>query len=556
MLIRLYVIALIKTLSLKNNNLFIGIAVTYHFYRLDVGGIRDWPAFELWQGCNGLNRLDSLAGDELVDVMVSDSTTFCGDMKNLKLFRTSLSNFLKGDYKDFNLAETWTRDPGNKTMKPVFYLAQSPIMSFRGERGNLWKLMQDIRPPQAISDIIEGFQVNLWTNLQSETDSTCHYDPHPNLLCVVTGEKCVWLASPQARCKVGALPVWDESVNHASQNLKAIFESRSEVNDTNLIKIRLGQGDALFLPEGWYHQVSSRVGTLAINIWWKGIYTSAFDSFPFEAYGFRRMVQRLIEYEKAEIIKTTFENAKALMQNIEVAHLANANDHLVKNPQTGLFTIADWNTNRWMIKLSDGTRAVYRIQFLTVEEYFCFSKLLDLCSKAGRETISAALIMALLLSFGVENFMSVMLLLRIWYPDMLADFLLRKASWMDWLILTNGLELMMADEGFVHIEPTKPEIDARDSKRPCIHNDPQTGRTCMISERSSRRLEKCPCTLSTPEQQESILEAFFDELFSCVGANRNQLTEKIISSQKYLNEKSMLDVLHRELDLGKLSRKF
>ena len=60
-------------------------------------------------------------------------------------------------------------------------------------------------------------------------------------------------------------------------------------------------GDALFIPEGWWHSVESAGGTLAVNHWWAsgvsaGLGTAA-DSFYL-----RRLSQSLMEQRKQEVL--------------------------------------------------------------------------------------------------------------------------------------------------------------------------------------------------------------------------------------------------------------
>jgi hypothetical protein len=44
------------------------------------------------------------------------------------------------------------------------------------------------------------------------------------------------------------------------------------VNNTAMV----GQpGDALFIPEGWWHQVNSEAGTIAVNFWWSSGITAS-----------------------------------------------------------------------------------------------------------------------------------------------------------------------------------------------------------------------------------------------------------------------------------------
>ena len=129
--------------------------------------------------------------------------------------------------------------------------------------------------------------VNLWMSL-GETHSNLHYDSKHGLLVVIRGRKLVELFPPAAAKSIGAYPVHDPLRSHHSRAphccLAARFErSPCEVHGaTESLRARglqadLREGDALLIPEGWWHHVKTlgREGeaqpmALAVNIWWRG----------------------------------------------------------------------------------------------------------------------------------------------------------------------------------------------------------------------------------------------------------------------------------------------
>ena len=60
-------------------------------------------------------------------------------------------------------------------------------------------------------------------------------------------------------------------------------------------------GDALFIPEGWWHQVSSAPATIAVNFWWASPFTRSLGG-PMDAYYLRRAFQSLTEHARCALI--------------------------------------------------------------------------------------------------------------------------------------------------------------------------------------------------------------------------------------------------------------
>lgn len=99
----------------------------------------------------------------------------------------------------------------------------------------------------------------MWMSVQS-TSTNIHYDANDNVLVITAGTKRVRLWPPSQTHALQAEPVWSTSPNHSlCEQPPAAYTAT------------LGQGDALYIPEGWWHQVDSEPGTMAINYWFRGL---------------------------------------------------------------------------------------------------------------------------------------------------------------------------------------------------------------------------------------------------------------------------------------------
>uniref|UniRef100_A0A0E0N352 JmjC domain-containing protein n=1 Tax=Oryza rufipogon TaxID=4529 RepID=A0A0E0N352_ORYRU len=151
------------------------------------------------------------------------------------------------------------------------YLAQVSILNTENkERCSLEVLKEDIQEPTFLRG--KPFSsINIWMN-RAHLRSSTHYDPHHNLLCVVAGCKKVTLWPPSSSPYLYPMPVYGEASNHSSVSIEEPDYSRytrARYMKEYSERVILNCGDALFIPEGWYHQVDSDDLTIAINFWWK-----------------------------------------------------------------------------------------------------------------------------------------------------------------------------------------------------------------------------------------------------------------------------------------------
>lgn len=77
----------------------------------------------------------------------------------------------------------------------------------------------------------------------------------------------------------------------------------------------------MFIPEGWWHQINSTGGTIAVNIWWRSAFDRQLGS-QMDSYYLRRTLQSLMETHKAQAMKQP--PAKAGPATKDVSHSQSA----------------------------------------------------------------------------------------------------------------------------------------------------------------------------------------------------------------------------------------
>jgi hypothetical protein len=165
---------------------------------------------------------------------------------------TSFSG-LNTSYIDMTFLEFLSRP-----IDPSFslYMAQCPIRNNSGleEENALSALQLDLHKPRYLES--KEFSIFLWMNT-GKVVSDFHYDSYQGLLCVVSGMKTVELIPP-SKC-LSCYPLDIEAYNHTPLELTGEFF------------VTLGPGDVLFIPEGWWHRVTSEEYTVAVSFVWDGV---------------------------------------------------------------------------------------------------------------------------------------------------------------------------------------------------------------------------------------------------------------------------------------------
>ncbi|XP_074316155.1 lysine-specific demethylase JMJ31 [Silene latifolia] len=288
------------------------------------GCVKDWNAFDAWNPSNGgLDYLQEQVGAAVVEVMLSKSApVFYGDIKSHERVPVPFSSFIglcKRGLSNENSHTVCTELEGLQSSsgdtdilssftiaREQIYLAQFPIFhGQKGESAQLDVLQNDLKIPSFLKSKTLS-SINLWMNTAQSRSST-HYDPHHNLLCVVAGCKQVVLWPPSSGPLLDPMPIYGEASNHSSVNLDSPDLSRHPRFNRaceKSQKVVLRAGDALFIPEGWYHQVDSDELTIAVNFWWQSNLLSNMLE-HMDAYYLRRILRRLVDKEMIQMLPKT-----------------------------------------------------------------------------------------------------------------------------------------------------------------------------------------------------------------------------------------------------------
>ncbi|XP_078175408.1 2-oxoglutarate (2OG) and Fe(II)-dependent oxygenase superfamily protein isoform X2 [Carex rostrata] len=287
------------------------------------GVVKGWKAISLWDPSKGgLNYLSEMVGPTaVVEAMMSNHAhIFYGDLRNHERVTLPFSAFIascKSYIEQLSLLSVSCHvsdsDKDKATNEETcstsldapdkLYLAQVPIYSAeRKERCSLEVLKEDIQTPVFIENKSLA-SINFWMN-RAHSRSSTHYDPRHNILCVVAGQKEVTLWPPSACRFLYPMPIYGEASNHSAVSLEnpdLSVHPRAKHMKKYSAKVILNPGDALFIPEGWFHQVDSSDLTIAVNFWWVSSIVSDMVE-HMDAYYLRRILNRLVSKEMGRMM--------------------------------------------------------------------------------------------------------------------------------------------------------------------------------------------------------------------------------------------------------------
>ncbi|XP_048227518.1 bifunctional peptidase and arginyl-hydroxylase JMJD5-like isoform X2 [Ricinus communis] len=261
---------------------------------------------------SGILLMAERVGSSTIEAMLSRTApVFYGDLRSHERVPFPFSTFI--DFCKQRIAKEEGHQPAVSDAEEQdhfisgdyaqqVYLAQVPIMNTEDrERVQLATLREDIQIP-AFLESKELASINLWMN-NAHARSSTHYDPHHNVLSIVAGRKQVTLWPPSASPFLYPMPIYGEACNHSSvalENPDFSLYPRAQFSLEYSQKVVLHAGDALFIPEGWFHQVDSDDLTIAVNFWWRSnIMSSMLEHM--DAYYLRRILRRLIDKEMVRV---------------------------------------------------------------------------------------------------------------------------------------------------------------------------------------------------------------------------------------------------------------
>lgn len=215
------------------------------------GAVDDWPARTRWTPAYFRER----CGDRLVDVEVWDDGLPGASMETQ--LRHRVQQMPLSEYVDLIASG----DTGKK-----YYLAQQALEAVAPE------LLGDIAPldyyPEWIRRLVQPVLIFFGPK---GTVTPYHYDPTHNLLVQVKGRKQVVMVSPdQSRLLYHPwkMPGFDR-YNYSPVDPTLPDPERFPLYETTTrYEFVLEEGEALFIPIGWWHHVRSLAPSINVTFWW------------------------------------------------------------------------------------------------------------------------------------------------------------------------------------------------------------------------------------------------------------------------------------------------
>ncbi|KAL4152091.1 hypothetical protein PRNP1_009026 [Phytophthora ramorum] len=253
------------------------------------------------EGCSKFARFNNACsghGGRLVDIACKERSSDCysGNEKARQSVDLKFGDFVDYYQATFRKQSHWLQTVGGLE----FYLAQCPIAVPKPDatctKATLPAIMNHFRIPACLQDK-SVTQVNLWMTVQPGR-TTLHYDAYQNILVVLYGKKVVTLYPPSDTAKMYPYPVHTKSTNHSQVNIvQPDFAKHPRFKEASAQRFEVAAGDAVLIPEGWWHQVDSDEFTVAVNYWWNGVRDQLVENPRMAPYYGRVMLEELVKQQ-------------------------------------------------------------------------------------------------------------------------------------------------------------------------------------------------------------------------------------------------------------------
>jgi len=222
------------------------------------GALASWPARERWAS---LAYLDSCVGHRIVPVEVGAKVGSSGWREELMPLWCFLSAYLAPSCEH---CSRWL-EPRERYEAGVAYLAQHELLE------QCPALRGDVGVPDPWRKVLgKPTRTNVWLGTHG-TVTPCHWDSYDNFLAQVQGTKRAVLLAPAERARLHA----DASAGGTSSqgNVSPVdvedpdLERFPDFAQARRLVAELAPGEALFIPQGWWHQVRALTASLSVNFW-------------------------------------------------------------------------------------------------------------------------------------------------------------------------------------------------------------------------------------------------------------------------------------------------
>lgn len=222
------------------------------------GMLEAWPARERWAS---LQYFDNAIGHRLVPVEVGAAVDGPGWREEFM----PLGQFLREHLAPSCSYCASVDEPPEVFASEIAYVAQHELLE------QCPALRSDVSVPEPWRRVLgRPMRTNVWLGTHG-TLTPCHWDSYENFLAQVHGSKRAILLAPEA-AKV--LYVESSAGAAASQgNVSPVNVEKPDLTRfpefarAQPLVADLSPGDALFIPQGWWHQLRALSPSVSVNFW-------------------------------------------------------------------------------------------------------------------------------------------------------------------------------------------------------------------------------------------------------------------------------------------------
>lgn len=227
------------------------------------GAMEGWPALDRWSW----DYLAAVAGDSSGEVIVSQNGLYPD-------YVTQPSPMAKVEMRFAEFLRRLGVIAGGEPLEPILGPGETYYLYGKSYLlDDVPTLRADLRTPACLGSVAEPFR-RLWISTPGCV-TPLHYDLSNGFLCQVRGSKQVWLFDPTQFDRLYPRgPEFPGLDNFERQTQVDIHHPDAEAfpkfREAVALDCRLRQGDTLFIPSNWWHEVETLEPSLSVQLAFAG----------------------------------------------------------------------------------------------------------------------------------------------------------------------------------------------------------------------------------------------------------------------------------------------
>lgn len=227
------------------------------------GVMEEWPALDRWSW----DYLAAVAGDCSGEIIVSRNGLYPD-------YVTQPSPMAKVEMRFAEFLRRAVPSAGDAPLPPILGPGETYYLYGKSYLLDaVPALRADLRKPACLGSVAEPFR-RLWISTPGCV-TPLHYDLSNGFLCQVRGTKQVWLFDPAQFDRLyprgPEFPGLDNFERQTQVDIQhPDYEAFPEFRRATALECHLRQGDTLFIPSNWWHEVETLEPSLSVQLAFAG----------------------------------------------------------------------------------------------------------------------------------------------------------------------------------------------------------------------------------------------------------------------------------------------